>query len=97
MIKWEPKQMFLASPNQSVQSIHTLHSQQKLHPTELCLMYGKIFDNNFEKLFEQSVIIHLTHLHNLLQTSKTTFNNDQPRSVKEKDLWLETLVKKLIV
>ena len=24
-------------------------------------------------------------------TSKTTFNNDQPRSGKEKDLWLETL------
>ena len=24
-------------------------------------------------------------------TSKTTFNNDQPRNVKEKDLWLETL------
>ena len=23
-------------------------------------------------------------------TSKTTFNNDQPRSRKEKDLWLET-------
>ena len=25
------------------------------------------------------------------KTSKTTFNNDQPRSEKEKDLWLETL------
>ena len=25
------------------------------------------------------------------ETSKTTFNNDQPRSGKEKDLWLETL------
>ena len=24
-------------------------------------------------------------------TSKTTFNNDQPRSGNEKDLWLETL------
>ena len=24
-------------------------------------------------------------------TSKTKFNNDQPRSEKEKDLWLETL------
>ena len=24
------------------------------------------------------------------KTSKTTFNNDQPRSGKEKDLWLET-------
>ena len=28
-------------------------------------------------------------------TSKTTFNNDQPRSGKEKDLWLETLWKKV--
>ena len=27
-------------------------------------------------------------------TSKTTFNNDQPRSVKEMDLWLETLERK---
>ena len=27
----------------------------------------------------------------LALTSKTTFNNDQPRSGKEKDLWLETL------
>ena len=26
-----------------------------------------------------------------IETSKTTFNNDQPRSGKEKDLWLETL------
>ena len=26
-----------------------------------------------------------------VKTSKTTFNNDQPRSGKEKDLWLETL------
>ena len=26
----------------------------------------------------------------LKQTSKTTFNNDQPRSGKVKDLWLET-------
>ena len=25
-----------------------------------------------------------------METSKTTFNNDQPRSGKEKDLWLET-------
>ena len=25
------------------------------------------------------------------KTSKTTFNNDQQRSGKEKDLWLETL------
>ena len=25
----------------------------------------------------------------LSETSKTTFNNDQPRSGKEKDLWLE--------
>ena len=25
------------------------------------------------------------------KTSKTTFKNDQPRSGKEKDLWLETL------
>ena len=29
-----------------------------------------------------------------VKTSKTTFNNDQPRSGKEKDLWLETLRKK---
>ena len=28
---------------------------------------------------------------NQKQTSKTTFNNDQPRSGKEKDLSLETL------
>ena len=28
-------------------------------------------------------------------TSKTTFNNDQPRSGKEKGLWLETLWKKV--
>ena len=27
----------------------------------------------------------------LIKTSKTTFNNDQQRSGKEKDLWLETL------
>ena len=27
----------------------------------------------------------------LSETSKTTFNNDQPRSGKEKDLWLETI------
>ena len=26
-----------------------------------------------------------------IKTSKTKFNNDQPRSGKEKDLWLETL------
>ena len=31
----------------------------------------------------------------LHKTSKTTFNNDQPRSGKEKDLWLETLIKKV--
>ena len=31
----------------------------------------------------------------LPKTSKTTFNNDQPRSGKEKDLWLETLWKKV--
>ena len=30
-----------------------------------------------------------------VKTSKTTFNNDQPRSGKEKDLWLETLWKKV--
>ena len=29
------------------------------------------------------------------KTSKTTFNNDQPCSGKEKDLWLETLWKKV--
>ena len=29
------------------------------------------------------------------ETSKTTFNNDQPRSGKQKDLWLETLWKKV--
>ena len=28
-----------------------------------------------------------------IKTSKTTFNNDQPRSGKEKDLWLETLLR----
>ena len=27
----------------------------------------------------------------VVKTSKTTFNNDQPRSGKVKDLWLETL------
>ena len=27
----------------------------------------------------------------LFKTSKTTFNNDQPRSGEKKDLWLETL------
>ena len=31
----------------------------------------------------------------VITTSKTTFNNDQPRSGKEKDLWLETLWKKV--
>ena len=30
-------------------------------------------------------------IHGGKQTSKTTFNNDQPHSGKEKDLWLETL------
>ena len=41
-----------------------------------------------EKSFEWDLYLYTTEYNS---TSKTTFNNDQPRSDKEKDLWLETL------
>ena len=46
-------------------------------PVEIKVSFWLMQQSFFQSLF-------------LLKTSKTTFNNDQPRSGKEKDLWLET-------
>ena len=40
---------------------------------------------------EETKLYGFLNARNENKTSKTTFNNDQARSGKEKDLWLETL------
>ena len=47
-------------------------------------------NSNLESNADKKSLVYL-----FSKTSKTTFNNDQPRSGKEKDLWLETLWKKV--
>ena len=71
-----------------------------MHVTTITLSFlGYFQDSHLREMCANSIHQIVSLVYDLLlsacliqrKTSKTTFNNDQPRSGKEKDLWLETI------